>query len=161
MYPCHIWSIEDAGKAYAEFQGELIRDYGDTVRLRDGRVLHWNHAWDEGGRSLVRCAKCGGLILMQKSEYHNMYDGPDGYYRDWIPVATAEEGDLKNILLNEGELEFDPCRHLRGNNRTFFWTGGGEPKPDGPEDLKRQILMKYPIRSLEEIAGAEEGPFTG
>ena len=51
--------------------------------------------------------------------------------------------------------------HLRGNNRTFFWTGGGEPKPDEPEDLKRRILMKYPIRSLEEIAGAEESPFTG
>ena len=63
--------------------------------------------------------------------------------------------------MNEGELEFDPCRHLRGNNRTFFWTGGGEPKPDEPEDLKRRILMKYPIRSLEEIAGAEESPFTG
>lgn len=143
MYPCHIFGIADAAKAYEEFQGEMVRDYGENVCRPDGSVLHWNYMWDDGRRYLVRCKKCGGLLMMQDSEYHSMSDSPDGYYSDWLPVASEEEGDLLNILLDVMEFENYPCSHLRENNGSFFWTGGKGPRSNDPEDLKRKIRERY------------------
>ncbi len=150
-YPCHIFDIPDAQKAYEDFRGELVKDYGDCVCRQDGSVLHWNYTWDDGGRRLVRCTKCGGLLLMQTSEYHDMFDGPDGYYKDWIPVSSEEEANLLNILLDVNELEDYPCRHFRGNNKNYFWTQEKEPCQWDLEELRKQILKKYQILTLEEV----------
>ena len=142
-YPCHIWEIADAKEAYDSFRGELIREYGEDVSLDDGKVLHWNYMWDDGWRSLVRCRKCGGLLIMQSSEYHSFSDSPDGYYKDWIPAASEEEADLLNILLGAVEMENVSCRHIRGNNGDIFWKRGKEPGAYDPEELVRQIRKKY------------------
>ena len=75
-------------------------------------------------------------------------DAPDGFFQDWIPVAS-EEADLLNILLINLEMESVPCRHLRGNNSYFFWTKNKEPEPYDPEELIRRIREKYPDAASE------------
>ena len=150
-FPCHIYDIEDANEAYDSFRGELVKEYGDDVSLDDGTVLHGNYMWDDGSRSLVRCKKCGGLLIMQSSEYHSFSDSPDGYYKDWIPVASEEEADLLNILLGAMEMENVPCRHIRRNNGEVFWTNDKEPEPYDPEDLIRAIREKYSDADPEQL----------
>ena len=162
-FPCHIYEIEDAGEAHKSFRGELIKEYGDDVRLENGQFLHGNYMWDEGSRNLVRCRMCGGLLIKQYSEFHSFSDSPDGYYEDWIPVASEKEADLLNILLSEMEMENVPCRHIRGNNGDIFWTEGDEPEAFDPEALIQKIREKYAETDpehLEELirkAGAETG----
>ena len=143
-FPCHIYEIADAKEAYDSFRGELIKEYGDDVTLDDGTVLHGNYMWDDGSRSLVRCKKCGGLLIMQSSEYHSFSDSPDGYYKDWIPVASEEEADLLNVLLGAMEMENVPCRHIRRNNGDVFWTGDKEPEAYDPDELVQAIKKAYP-----------------
>jgi len=143
-FPCHIYEIADAVEAYASFRGELIKEYGDNVTLSDGTVLHWNYMWDDGSRYLVRCKKCGGLLIMQSSEYHSFSDSPDGYYKDWIPAASVKEADLLNILLGAMEMENVPCRHIRRNNDDVFWTEGKEPEAYDPDELAQAIKKTYP-----------------
>ena len=143
-FPCHVYEIADAKEAYDSFRGELIKEYGDDVTLDDGTVLHGNYRWDDGGRSLVRCKKCGGLLIMQSSEYHSYSDSPDGYYKDLIPAASVAEADLLNILLGAAEMENVPCRHIRGNNGDVFWTGDKEPEAYDPDELVQAIKKAYP-----------------
>lgn len=143
-FPCNIYDISDAQKVYEQSEWELVKDYGEYTALPDKTVLHDNYNWDEGGRRLVRCRECGALILRQHSMYNDMYDGPDGYYKDWIPVTSAEEADLLNILWGSMELEQYPFRHFRGNNHDFFWTEGDEPKPYDPEELKKKFGKYIP-----------------
>ena len=142
-YPCHIYEIEDPEAAYKALQTELIRDYGDTTVDDNGRFLHWNHTWDEGGRMLLRCKTCGGLMILQSSEFHSFTDDPDGYYSDWIPAASEEEARLLNQLLDVLDFEDYPCRHLRRNNGRLFWTKGEEPRDQDPEVLRTAIRRKY------------------
>lgn len=142
-YLCHIYDMEDAKEAYDTFRGTPVRNYGEDTLLEDGTVLHSNYMWDEGARSLSRCEKCGALVMMQRSVWNDMYDGPDGYYRDWVPAASVEEADLLNILWGPMDLEQYPFRHLRGNNRSFFWTDGETPVPYDPEELRKQIREGY------------------
>ena len=142
-FPCHIYEMADAKEAYDSFRGELIKEYGDEVTLDDGTVLHGNYMWDDGSRTLVRCKECGGLLIMQSSEYHSFSDSPDGYYSDWIPVASEEEADLLNILLDAMEMESVPCRHIRRNNKAIFWTDDEEPEAYDPEELVQEIKKKY------------------
>ncbi len=143
-FPCHIYDIADAKEAYGSFRGEQVKNYGDDVSLEDGTALHGNYMWDDGRRTLMRCGKCGGLLIMQSSEYHSFSDRPDGYYSDWIPVASEEEADLLNILFDAMEMEDAPCRHIRRNNGDIFWTKGKEPEACDPEKLIRSIRKKYP-----------------
>ena len=143
-FPCHIYEIADAKEAYDSFRGELIKEYGDDVTLDDGTVLHWNYMWDDGSRYLVRCKKCGGLLIMQSSEYHSFSDSPDGYYKDLIPAASVEEADLLNILLGTAEMENVPCRHIHGNNGDVFWPGDKEPEAYDPDELAQAIKKTYP-----------------
>lgn len=142
-FPCHIFDIADADQAYQVFEGEMVKKYDDDTALPDGKILHGSYMWDDGGRFLTRCRECGGLLIMQHSEYHSFSDAPDGYYQDFIPVSTEEEADLMNILLGPLEMENVPCRHLRGNNGSYFWTKDPEPVPRDPEELARQIRNKY------------------
>ena len=105
---------------------------------------------------------------MQSSEHHSFSDSPDGYYKDWIPVASEEEADLLNILLGAMEMENVPCRHIRRNNGEVFWTNDKEPEPYDPEDLIRAIREKYSdadpelldnlIGDVEEESEDDDGP---
>ena len=151
-YPCHIWGMADAGEAYGAFRGDLVKDYGEDTCLGDGTLLHENYMWDEGGRCLLRCRDCGGLVLRQSSEFHSSFgDDGDGYYKDWIPVSSAREADLLNILWEALEAESCPFRCLRKNNSRVSWTGGGEPQPCDPEELERRIREKYPEADQEAL----------
>lgn len=142
-FPCHIWDIADGKEAWDSFHGRLVKDYGDNVTGGD-QILHWNHMWDDGGRLLLRCKECGGLVLVQSSEFHSFTDSPDGYYEDWIPVASEEEAHLLNILLDALPMENYSCRHLRRNNGKCFWTGGEEPESADLEELRKEVQEKYP-----------------
>ncbi len=143
-YPCHIHDIEDAGEAHDALMLNRVRDLGDSVCLEDGTFLHRNYEWDDGGRSLVRCEKCGGLLIWQSSVDHSFSDSPDGSCSDWIPAASTEEAKLLNILLNPGEMANLSCRHLRETNEEYMWLGDQEPESRDPEELIRAIREKYP-----------------
>lgn len=151
MFPCHIYGVRNEEIAPASLPCQLIKDYGDRVALSNGKVLHWNFNWDDGGRRLVRCRECGALFLIQCSELHSVSVVSDGYYSDWIPVATEEGADLLNIALDETEIENDPRRHLRANNLRFFWTDGEVPCPEDPEWLKRCIRKRYAKINPSEV----------
>ena len=168
-FPCHLYEIRDAEEAYTAMDVALIRDYGKRLTLEDGFVLHNNYPddRDEGGRYLTRCNVCGGWMLTQSSMEESPYwDDPDLYYRDCIPVASVEEADLLNILLDEKELKNDPVRHLKRDDLRILWTNQKAPAPNDPEELKKRIRIKYQALSPEhremlekkmEEAGKEEG----
>lgn len=98
-HPCKGFEMEDAAAAFEHFKGnlELVEDYGDECGGR------WLHAWDDGGRSLLKCRACGGYALLQRSEYH----GPDSdsYYRDYFPVSGPEEAAELNERLDGTSIE--------------------------------------------------------
>ena len=148
-FPCHVWEMEDAGEARKSFRGTVVREYDEYTDLEDGTVLHWNYMWDEGDRYLLRCNECGGLMMVQKSEFHSCFDDDD-YYSDQIPIASVEEGDLLNILWDGLDMEGYPYRSIRGNNFQYFWKQGKEPKPYDTEKLKRDIRKKYKDLSPEK-----------
>ena len=141
-FPCHVWEMKDAEEAKESLRGIMVRDYGEDTFLEDGTELHGNYVFDDGNRYLLRCAKCGGLVLVQNSEYHSFSD-EDDYYSDRIPVASVEEGDLLNILWGALELESYPYRNIRGNNFHYFWKPGEEPRPYDTDELKRAIRENY------------------
>lgn len=146
LYPCHLYGIQDAKKAYEAVDAAWIKGYGERLALEDGTVLHEYYPdWhDEGGRDLTRCNVCGGLMLTQYSMAECPYwDDPDLYFRDCIPVATVEEADLLNILWDEKELKENACRHLQRSDMSRLWTEGKDPVPNDPEELKEKIREKY------------------
>ena len=167
-FPCHLYEIREAEEAYKAMDVTRVRDYGNRLTLEDGFVLHNNYPnyRDEGGRYLTRCNVCGGLMLTQSSMEECPYsDDPDLYYRDSVPVASVEEADLLNILLNEKELSNFPVRHLKRDDLRILWTNQKAPAPNDPEELKKRIRIKYQALSPEhremlekkmEEAGKEE-----
>ena len=104
--PCIGFSMENAMEAYRHMEDrELIRDYGDTC----GKNLLYT--WDAGHRTLVRCKKCGGYILVQISEFHGMED--DMYYADYFPVSGQKEAELLNQRYDGETIETEfPGRWL-------------------------------------------------
>ena len=140
---CHIYGIEDAKEAYKQLDFECVKSYGEETKLEDGTLLHDNYEWDDGYRSLLRCKQCGGLFIIQTSEFHSFDSDNDGYYKDWIPVYSEQEADLLNTLLGPRELADHPFRHLRGNNHEYHWTRGEQPRPMDINELKRAIALKY------------------
>ena len=44
------------------------------------------------------------------------------------PVASEEEADLLNLLLDPQDFENWPVRHLRMNTRGYSWTEGWDPE---------------------------------
>ncbi len=103
--PCIGFYMEDAFEAYQHMGTEVIEEYGD-------RVGHnWLHTWDEGGRKLLRCRKCGGYILCQFSELHSMED--EDYYSDSFQVSGPEEARNLNRMYDGYKIETDfPGRWL-------------------------------------------------
>ena len=95
--PCVGFSMEEAKEAYEHMDRELVRDYGD---IYGNNILH---TWDDGWRTLMRCKKCGGYILLQVSEFHGMDD--DSYYVDYFPVAGPAEAQEINEKYNGEKIE--------------------------------------------------------
>jgi len=158
-YPCHLYGIPDAEEAFRADESEKIRDYGECVTLEDDSVLHMNYPalLDEGGRYLLRCKVCGGLMLVQHAMDECPYqDDPDLYYSDRIPVASVEEADLLNILWDEEELKQYPFRCLRRDDMQKSWKEGKEPVPYAPEELKEKIREKYSGLSKKHRAMLEK-----
>ena len=160
-YPCHIWEIEDAKAAYDAVSHSCVREYGSACELEDGTFLHLNYPdWhDEGGRILTRCKGCGCLMLIQHSMLEAslmFFDEPNEYHWDYVPVATAEEADLLNLLWDGGELRECPVRHLRRDDVRYYWTEGKQPVPYDPEELKEKIREKYSGLSPEQKEMLEE-----
>lgn len=84
---------------------EIIEEYGDRFEL------NWLHTWDEGGRKLLKCKRCGGFILCQFSELHSMED--DDYFLDYFPVSSPEEARNLNAKYDGYAIESDfPDRWL-------------------------------------------------
>ncbi|MBP5547677.1 MAG: hypothetical protein J6X58_02150 [Bacteroidales bacterium] len=99
QYHCVGFDLPTAGEAYEHFHGLLdeVCDYGDMC---NGKCLH---TWDDGGRKLYRCRKCGGLVLVQNSEYHGLEN--DDYYTDYFPVDSAQEAKQLNELYGGFAIE--------------------------------------------------------
>ena len=98
---CIGFNMEDPVEAYNHMDLELVEEYGSRAY---GHVLY---TWDEGERCLCRCKNCGGYVLVQSSEYHDMSDGDDGYYTDYFPVGSPEEADELNRKFDGYEIEFE------------------------------------------------------
>jgi hypothetical protein len=113
----------DANEAWNNFDYEIIENYGDEFHNLDGTVKHHLHMWDDGGRRLVRCRKCGALFLQQHSEFHGMDD--DAYYTDYFPVCGRDEALTYNEKYNGFNLE-DCYRgtFLSCTNLNWHWNKG-------------------------------------
>ena len=115
---CLAFDMEDVGEAWKHMELEIIEDYGDRA------YGHFLHMWDDGKRMLGRCRKCGGYVLVQKSEFHSFTDGDDSYYSDYFPVSGREEADSLNRQFNGSEIERAfPERYLRVTNLRLSWSG--------------------------------------
>ncbi len=149
---CHIYQIGNPQEAGNGLDYEGIKGYGDETYIGSHRV-HVNHEMEDGWRGLVRCKKCGALLLVQHSSYEAMDSDYDGSFYDWIPVWSEREADLLNLYLDADELANSQTRHLRKNNRQYFWMGDEEPKPKDLDELQKLIDEKY----ADVIAGDMEG----
>jgi hypothetical protein len=99
-FPCVGFNMSTPQEAYTHFHGNLkaVCDYGDTCNN------HAIHTWDDGKRLLCRCSKCGGWVLVQKSEYH----GPiDDYYTDFFPVNSPSDAMSLNEKYNGYQIELE------------------------------------------------------
>lgn len=96
---CVGFDLPTAAEAYDHFHGMLeeLWDYGDMC---NGHCLH---TWDDGGRKLYLCHDCGGLVLVQKSEYHGQEN--DDYYTDYFPVDSVQEAEQLNELYGGWAIE--------------------------------------------------------
>ena len=98
---CIGFRMKDASEAYRHMDLELVEEYGSSAY---GNILH---TWDEGERFLCRCKACGGYVLVQDSEYHDMSGGDDCYYTDYFPVDSPEEAGELNRKYNGFDIEFE------------------------------------------------------
>ena len=97
---CAAYEITDPEEARAHLLKNLkvIGDYGDYA------YGHPLYTWDDGKRTLGRCAECGAFVLVQRSEYHN-FSGDDSYYTDYFFLENREEADLLNREYDGLEIE--------------------------------------------------------
>ncbi|MBQ9154753.1 MAG: hypothetical protein IJ130_13205 [Solobacterium sp.] len=113
---CEAFAMQDAVQAWKHIQPEIIRRYGDDAY---GHALH---TWDEGGRMLIRCRRCGGLLLVQKSEFHSYMDD-DSYYTDWFPVDNEQDADQLNRMYDGFAIERQfPERFLCMTDLRVHWS---------------------------------------
>ncbi len=116
MACCICFEMEDAAQALEHMQCERVQSYGDEA------YGHFLYTWDDGERILVRCKRCGGYILIQKSEYHGFSDD-DSYYTDYFPVDSPEEADELNRKYDGFAIETNfPKRYLMRTNGELSWS---------------------------------------
>ncbi len=114
---CHVFDQKDAETAWKHMDLEIISDYGDY------EYGHFLHTWDDGKRMLAKCKICGGLILIQRSEYHSFSDDDDCYYTDYFPVEDKEEAEKLNKMYDGFEIEKSFSeRYLCKTNGRLCWS---------------------------------------
>ena len=114
---CLGFGMKDAVNAYRHMELELVEDYGSEAY---GNILH---TWDDGERFLCRCRSCGGYVLVQYSEYHDMSGGVDRYYRDYFPVESPEAADELNRKFNGSDIEYKSgIRFLINDDHDPHWS---------------------------------------
>lgn len=114
---CIGFEMKDADEAYRHMNLELIEEYGDRAY---GNILY---TWDEGERFLCRCKNCGGYVLVQHSEYHDMIGGNDSFYADYFPVESPEAADELNRKYNGFDIEFESgIRFLIADDANPHWS---------------------------------------
>ncbi|MBR2669229.1 MAG: hypothetical protein IKE36_05465 [Solobacterium sp.] len=107
MSRCIAFNMADAKEAF----DHMREDHEDVIEYGGYAYGHNLFTWDTGNRTLRRCRKCGGYILVQDSEYHGMED--DDYYTDYFPVDSPEEADELNKKYSGFEIETEfPGRYL-------------------------------------------------
>ena len=118
---CIGFNMKDASEAYRHMDLECVEDYGDFA------YGHQLHTWDDGKRLLCRCRACGGYVLVQKSEFHDMADGDDSYYRDLFPVDSPEEAEELNRKYDGFSIESKSgIRFLIVDRSTPHWSVNAE-----------------------------------
>ncbi|MBR3201625.1 MAG: hypothetical protein IKG17_09875 [Mogibacterium sp.] len=114
---CIGFKMKDAFEAYRHMELELVEEYGGYA------YGHCLYTWDDGERHLCRCRKCGGYVLVQNSEFHDMCGGDDSYYRDYFPVGSPEEADELNRKYDGFQIEFDSgIRYLIPDGGRPHWS---------------------------------------
>lgn len=101
---CCAFDMKDPAMAYRALDVEVVARFGDRCKAEDGSVLHWNYEWDEGYRELVRCCRCGALLIHQHDERHG-FGREDDCMDDWLPVESEEEAMEANRSFAGGSLQ--------------------------------------------------------
>lgn len=113
---CDAFNLENPDEIKEHVVFDIIKDYGDFA------YGHNLHTWDDGKRLLARCRKCGGYILIQKSEFHG-YGSDDSYYTDLFPVEDEEEAEELNRKYDGFSLEMKSgIRFLIADRGSFRWS---------------------------------------
>ena len=144
-YRCCVYDLE-AEQFYRNLQLQEIKSYGDSVTLEDGTVLHKKEQdpdvyTETNERTLCRCRKCGALFLKSYHYESDMYD-PWSSERLY-PVASEEEADLVNILMDGKETGLPDFRRIYRYDWSYQWIGKEDPRPLDAEELKTMIRRKY------------------
>lgn len=114
---CLAFQMQDVRGAWEHIKIEVVKDYGAYAY---GHALH---TWDDGGRYLARCQRCGGYILVQWSEYHGIGDGCDHYYTDFFPVSGAKEAEELDRLYDGFDIEQHfKKRYLMRTDLRLHWS---------------------------------------
>ena len=87
----------EEGHEFNKANLEFVKDYGSRCNG------HYLHTWDEGGRTLFRCKRCGCYVMEQYSEIHM----PDSTYIDYFPVRDEKHAEEVNEKYNGWTIETD------------------------------------------------------
>lgn len=118
MAKCIGFQMENVTDAFWHMDYEVVEDYGERA------YGHYLYTWDEGRRFLGRCKKCGGYILIQRSEFHS-FVGEDSCYTDYFPVDSAREADELNQKYDGFEIENKfPGKYMIRDGLQIGWTKG-------------------------------------
>lgn len=112
---CEAFKMELPEDAYNHIQDYIfVKSYGSEA------YGHRLYTWDEGERYLIRCRRCGGLILVQASEHRGLVD--DDVYVDYFPVESEDEAELLNEKYNGWKIEGEfNGRYLMLTNGKATW----------------------------------------
>ena len=114
---CKGFEMKDAAEAYRHMELQLVEEYGDRA------YGHYLYTWDDGERYLCRCKACGGYVLVQQSEFHDMMGGDDSYYTDYFPVDSPEEADELNRKYDGFAIELESgIRFMIADRNSPHWS---------------------------------------
>lgn len=124
MKPCCLFSTRSANYAINNRDFVFLKNYGEAYYDSDGKLVHYNHVWDEGIRLLFQCHNCGAYFIYQQSEYHG--SSKDCCYEDYFQVESEALADKYNAELNglqmESKLRYGP--RIWGTDGDFVWNKG-------------------------------------